>query len=158
TTMASDILSKLTASRQTLINKMSTDFGLPREKVTEFVDGKLKKALQDVDGLNDNCYVVVATQQQMTAAMLAGWQAPMFHYNAIAGQVTYEARVMVTTSRKPDDVVLWTETRSGEPDDEIIAAIGNVYHAFQTGFEFGASQEALLEIRSEMAKFLTDNA
>jgi hypothetical protein len=83
TTTASSILQKLAASRLTLTVEMATDLGLPREKVSAFLDGTMKQKLQEVEDLHANSYVIVATERQLTDVMKSGWHAPMFHYNQL---------------------------------------------------------------------------
>jgi hypothetical protein len=157
TTTASTMLEKLAASRQTLIEQMTADLGLPRQKVTAFLDGPLKLALEDVAGLQAQSYLIVATEQQLTDAMKSGWHAPMFHYNKLIDRAIFDPQVLVTSGRKQDDMVLFSVVKPGEPDAQITQDMIDQLHAFDGGFAYGGSQEALLQVRTQLVKFMGDD-
>lgn len=157
TTMASDILEKLANSRAALAREIAADFDIPGDKIAAFLDGTLKPALERGAAIHARVYVLVGTQDQVTALLKRGWHAPLFQYNPLANRTIYEAHVLVDADRPLDDTVLWDEVRPGESDDEIAANMNTELQTYDAGFLFGCAQTALLQVRTKFVTFLSDS-
>jgi hypothetical protein len=156
TTMASDVLDKLAGQRLKLSSEMASDLALPEATVQTFLDGPLKSALEKVKSLHARCFVIVAREEQIRAALKAGWTAPPFHYNPLADRAVYELHYLVTTDQAPDDMVLWCQTQPDEKDDEITKTISQEFRAFDVGFTGVCSENAFLQTQKNLGDFLAD--
>ncbi len=156
TTMASDILKNLAASRKLVQDEMVADFNLPAAQVADFLENTLKPALEKVSQFHSTSYIIVASQDEMIALMRGGWHAPLFHYNPLANHVFYSPSVPVTSGVAQDDVVLWNEVKPGESDADTIAGMNLQMHNFEGGFQYVAGQVALLEVRRQLIQFLSE--
>lgn len=157
TTMASDMLQKLAASRQALAAAMVADLALPPEKVAAFLDGPLRTKLRQTDLIHPRFFIIVASQDELTAALKSGWSAPRFHYNPMADATVYDPAIPVALRESQDDIVLWTQVRPGQSDDDICTNMKLQIHNFQTGFAYASSQEARLQGRMQLVSFINDN-
>ncbi|MGA2231536.1 MAG: hypothetical protein ABSH22_11600 [Tepidisphaeraceae bacterium] len=155
-TMPSDLLTRLAASRATIIAQMSADLNIPQDKVATFLDGPLKKDLTELAGINAKIYVIVATQADVTAAEKAGWHAPLFYYNAMADQTVYQPRVSVPLDREMDDVVLWTPVEASATDADIADALDRTIQDFETGFGESTAEDGLVQTRDDMVRFIAE--
>jgi hypothetical protein len=157
TTMPSDILARLAAVRPTLVKEMNTDLLVSPDSVNKFLDENLVLMLKEMSNLHADTYIVVATQDQITAAEKQGWHAPMFHYNQLANQTSYEARITVSTAGAMDDVVLWAAVQPGASPDEIAGTVAKVAQDFEGGFVGASSQESLLQSRNLFIGFIAQS-
>lgn len=154
TTMASDLLSQLAAQRSALLTQMSADLLLPQSDIATFLDKTLAPILQQIDHLRTVTHVVVCTQEQLTAAVKAGWHAPMFHYNVLADYTFYEPRISVSTGGDMDDVVIWAPVDDGATPDQVTAAVVKAVQLFEAAFIGAASQQAEVEVRNQTVEFV----
>jgi hypothetical protein len=157
TTTAADLLERLAGARQTLLAEMTADLALPQEKVAKFLDSTLKPQLEIATSINPKVFVIVATQDQVTAAIKGGWSAPLFHYDPLAGQTLYEPRVQVTVDRQMDDVVLWDEVKAGESDDDISDSLAKIVEDFESSFPLNTGEFAMLQTRNLLIAFMSEN-
>jgi hypothetical protein len=158
TTTASSIVERLASSRAALVDEMSTDLGVPKDKVAAFIDEKLKPSLQYLAIFHPRVFVVVATQDQLRAAIKGGWHAPLFHYNPLADHTFFEPRVSVPDSAetKVDDLVILSEVLPNQSDGDIADTLIKTIHDFESGLGQGTTQGALLQIRNKFSDFILD--
>jgi hypothetical protein len=152
--MPSDMLTRLAASRATIIAQMLADLNIPADKTATFLDGPLKKDLAQLASINPKVYVIVATQADVTAAEKAGWHAPLFYYNPMAGQTVYQPNVRVPLDHEMDDVVLWTPVDPSATDADIADALDKTLEDFENGFQQSTFQDALVQTRDEFVRFI----
>jgi len=157
TTMASDVLDKLAEQRLKLAHEMAFDLALPESKAETFLDGPLKSALEKVSSLHARCFVIVASEPEVRAALKAGWTAPPFRYNPLADRAAFELHYLVTTDQAPDDMLLWCQTQPDEKDEQILLTIDQEFRAFDVGFDGICSENAFLQTQKNLGDFLTDN-
>ena len=158
TTMPSDLVDRLASSRATLVQQIAADLNLPADKAGKFLDGTVQPALERLAELKPRVYVVVATQDQVTAAIKAGWHAPLFRYNPLAEHTFYLANISIPTEGTMDDTVLWAEIQPGASNQDIAAAVSLAYSNFEGGFADAISNDGMVQVRNLMIKFVTDNA
>jgi hypothetical protein len=158
TTMPSDLVDHLAAARGTLVRQMTADLNVPADKSGKFLDETVKPALQRLVDLKPRVYVVVATQQQVTAAIRAGWHAPLFRYNPLADHTFYLATIGIPTEGAMDDTVLWAEVQPGASDHDVADAVQQAYEIFGGGFAQAISNDGMVEVRNLMIKFVNDNS
>ena len=156
TTTTSDLLQRLSASRLRLIADMTTDLGVSREDATKFLDTTLKPALQIAAAITPKVYILVATQDQVTAAIKGGWSAPLFHLNPLYNHTFYDPRVQVSIDRAMDDVVLWTEVKPGESDTAIADSVARQIEDFDASFPLNTAEFSMIQTRNFLIRFMSE--
>jgi hypothetical protein len=156
TTMASDILANLAASRGTVQAQIAADFNIPADQVGAFLDGSLKDSLEKVERFHNRIFIIVATQEEMTRVMKTGWHAPLFHYNPLDDHTFYNPSFSLTDAPEQNDLVLWDEVTHGESDADIVDGMNQQLHGFQNVFLEVAGQVAVKEERREFIHFISE--
>ena len=104
--MPVDILDRLAARRQSIVERMVRDLALSDTKqIDEYIDQRLRTFLQRMDEYRPPLVYLVTTSPRLTEIMKQGWTDPRFYYNRAAGDVQYSTRVSLALDEHSDMVV-----------------------------------------------------
>lgn len=136
---------------------MAADLAVPEDKVAAFLGDKLGAELGKMADVKPRIFVLVATQEEVTAAMKAGWADPRFHYNPLADHTFYRPNIRITTDRPMDDAVLWAEVQAKSSPADVADAVVKAYQDTEGEFTSAVSNEAMVLTRNLFIQFVGDN-
>lgn len=158
TTQPSDLLAHLASQHDSLSSEISADLLIPSKTVNDFLDTKLKKIITQMADVNPRCYMLVCSEAEVTTAVKQGWHAPLFYYNRVADHVFFNPQIIINTTRQADDLVVWTETRDGELDTDISAAVSRTSNDLQESMKRDVSDSTINAVTLVFQKFIADSA
>ncbi|HUB25010.1 MAG TPA: hypothetical protein VL992_06240 [Tepidisphaeraceae bacterium] len=156
-TMPTDLLTRLASQRSSLIAEMKSDLNVPEDVSAAFIDGKLKKAIQEMAAINPRCYVFVGSEDELNAAEKAGWHAPLFYYNRLADRTFFKPQVVISTQSKPDDIVVWSEPTPDNSPASVTDSVAKAMRQLDDGLQENISRSAMGAIDLVIQEFIADN-
>lgn len=107
TTMPADLVTRLDASRQSVIGRIATDFAVADTAAIAGHFDKLAEQLKSLQAFDAPFFYLCATPDEIKAILKNGaWSTPGLYYNRAADDVSMRQRFSLTTERPMDDTVI----------------------------------------------------
>lgn len=106
-TMPADLLERLTAGREMLAARMSTDLALkdPAE-AKKFIDEQLVPVLKRASDFKAPLFYLVTTEAKIKTALQAGWEDPQFRYARASDSIQFNPMINLSLEGDADDQLI----------------------------------------------------
>lgn len=145
TTLPADLVRNVESRRDNIITLLAADLDVPPQRIQSFLDNDLLPTLRDFDQSNIATVALVATRQQIRAALDAGWSNPAIRHTPGTDDILFSQVMVVPTDPDSADALVPFLVLPDQPEPDRIAKLAQ---------ELANLDESILRARSQRAQFL----